>query len=616
MSRRSAQPARNTERTARAAPAASATAAHGWSHLAPLVTLPALAIALYLPCVYGEFVYDDLNSVAQNGLIRSLTPLTSFLVSTRPLTDFSLALNYAAGGLSPRPYHATHLLLHALNALCVYALAWIALGRPALAGRYGMARRAIAWAAGALFAAHPLASETVAYVSSRSEVLAAAWYLLGVLGYAVGATSDSPRARRAGALLVPVAGAAGLASKEIVVTLPAALLLFDWALLAGGDWRRTRPRWRLIGLATAPIAIVGMALLVRAYLGSSPLNAYGATAGPSFDRFTGIEYALTQFGAILHYLRLAVLPIGLTFDYEWPLARSPWSPGVLVPAVLLSALVVAAWRARRAQPLFTFGVLWTFLTLAPTSSVVPIADLVVERRMYLPLAGLMLCAAAWLYDLTGQLPGGWRRHPAAYAGVVALPLLLFAVLTWQRAALWGDAIALHEDGVRRAPENPRVRLNLGVTYLNHGRLEPALAALIEAKRLYDRGESVHAFPRIGAFIHYNLGATLIGLKRYDQAEPHLTRSVELGGQYVALRPVAYLLLSRVAAQRGDWDTAAAHIGEALRYRDDPNWRVEFAEITWRSGNPIGARMIVDAALERYPGFRRAEALRRRLDTQR
>src|SRR5262249_3973806 len=146
---------------------------------------------------------------------------------------------------------------------------------------------------------------------------------------------------------------------------------------------------------------------------------------------------MTQFGVIVYYLRLVVLPIGQTFDYDWPLARTPFAPGVLIPFALLAALVVVAVRVVRTQPLVTFAVGWTLLILAPTSSILPIADLAVERRMSLPLAGLMLLAAAWLWELMQGLFAASKTKRWVYAGVVAGLLLGFGVLTYQRAVLWG-----------------------------------------------------------------------------------------------------------------------------------------------------------------------------------
>ena len=604
-----APPAPAPPRTRAQRPAAVAPT-HWSAHALPLASLAVVAIALYLPSLEGGFVYDDPNAVSQSTLIKHLTPLIRFLtLSTRPLTDYSFALNYAVGGLEPWPYHLTNILLHAANVLLLYGIAWATLTMPPLVRRYGAARGAIAWAAAALFAVHPLASEAVGYISSRSEVLVAFWILLAFGSYIVAAETRRRRLRGIAAATLFLAAAAGLGSKEIAAAIPFALALYDWLFLAGRNWQRTQPRRWLLGLSLLPLLAGGAFLLIRAYVHPSPMGDYASTAGLGFDRFTRWEYAMSQFGVIVHYLRLVVLPFGQTFDYDWPLARTPFALGVVLPAALLIALVVLAVRAAATEPLATFAAGWTLLILAPTSSLLPIADLAVERRMYLPLAALMLLAAAWLWDLGQRLPAAWRTRPAqGYALLAAIPLIAFGALTYERAALWGDPIALHEDGVAKAPGNPRVRLNLGVTYLNLGQQEKAYQTLLEAKTLYDRQESLQAFPRIGAFIQYNLGAVLYTRKEYDRAEPELRRSIDLGGQYLALRPMAYMLLSRIAAQRNDWHAAADNMQEALKYQDTPDWRIDLAQMQRRAGDHNAAVTTLQQTVLAYPGNQRATGL--------
>ncbi|MEO8605878.1 MAG: tetratricopeptide repeat protein, partial [bacterium] len=336
-------------------------------------------------------------------------------------------------------------------------------------------------------------------------------------------------------------------------------------------------------------------------------------AGLGFDRFTRWQYLMTQFGVILYYLRLVVLPAGQTFDYDWKLAHTPFAPDVFLPLLLLGGLVYAAWRLRHTQPLFTFAIGFMLVVLAPTSSLMPIADLAVERRMYLPLAGLMLFGAAGLRDLAALAVTSAAARDWAYGTGLGLLLAVASVLTLLRAELWGHPIELHEDGVAKAPENPRVRLNLGVTYLNSGMTDQAADTLQIAKTLYDRGESVQAFERIGAFIHYNLGAVRFTKKQYDAAEPDLRRSLELGGQYLALRPMANMLLSRIAEARGDWPAAATLMQEALKYQDVADWRVDLANMQWKAGDAAAARTTLDKTLVRYPGLARAVELRQRID---
>lgn len=616
MSRRRTNPtpprvARGIAPRPAAVPAAAAGPAR---HLLALAGVALLAAALYWPSLDGAFVYDDPNAVSQSTLIRSLTPVGKFiLLSTRPLTDYTYAVNYAIGGLETRSFHVTGVLLHIGTACALYVLAWLTLALPALAGRYGAARWSIAWAAALLFTVHPLASETVAYISSRSEALAGLWYLLAVVAYVRAATAA--RRRRWWAAAVGLSTFLGVLSKETAFTLPVVLALFDWLLIARRDWRRVH--WRLIAVPTTLLALIGLAFLTRATRGTMTLGDYAATAGFNFDRWGPLDYLATQFGAVVHYLRLTVLPIGQTFDYDWPLASLSAPLAVLVPLLLLLGLVGIAWRVRETQPLTTFTVAWVLLILAPTSSLMPIADLVVERRMYLPLAFISLLAAAWLHDGCAALPAEWKRRGVwlPYAGAVAALVAFFSPFTWQRAALWGDAIALHRDGVAKAPDNPRMRLNLGVTYLNNGDPEGAYVTLVEAKQLYDRGESVHAFPRIGAFIHYNLGAVLFARKQYDEAEAQLERSLELGGHYLALRPMAKMLLSRISAQRDDWPQAIERLEEALKYQDNPDWRVDLAQMKVRAGTPIGARMILESTLQQFPGNARARDMLERMDAE-
>ncbi|MEO8601329.1 MAG: hypothetical protein ABI629_02010, partial [bacterium] len=260
--------------------------------LLPLASLIALALAVYLPAIDGPMVYDDPNAISQSNLIRSLTPLMQFFtLSTRPLSDFSFAINYAISGLSPRGFHLTNMLLHAFNVALLYLIALRTLGLPALSARYAAVGRSVAWGAAALFAVHPLASESIAYLSSRSEVLAASFYLTALLAYIVAATQ---RSRLAMVVIFFATGASGL-SKEIAATIPLALAFYDWVFLADADWRRIGRRWRLIGLAALPVLIGGVVFLAKASLSPTGLGSYAATAGLGFDRFTRWQYLMTQF---------------------------------------------------------------------------------------------------------------------------------------------------------------------------------------------------------------------------------------------------------------------------------------------------------------------------------
>ena len=299
------------------------------------------------------------------------------------------------------------------------------------------------------------------------------------------------------------------------------------------------------------------------FLSPTGLGDYGSSAGLTFERFGWPAYLMTQFGVILHYLRLVVVPTGLNFDYDWTLQRSFASAAVILPLLFLIALVTVALVRVRQQPVLTFAVLGMLALLAPTSSLLPLADIVVEHRMYLALVGLMFLAATLVWDLLRRLGddvGCRETRSSTLLAVALVPLAVLGVTCRARAALWADAIALHEDAAAKAPGNPRVRLNLGVTYMNLQKLPEAEKNLAEAKRLYDLGESVHAFDRIGAFIYYNLGAVQYLRGEVHEAPAQLEKSLEMGGQYLALRPMALYILARIAFA----DKPVRDGGEALQ----------------------------------------------------
>jgi Flp pilus assembly protein TadD len=137
--------------------------------------------------------------------------------------------------------------------------------------------------------------------------------------------------------------------------------------------------------------------------------------------------------------------------------------------------------------------------------------------------------------------------------------------------------------------------------MNLGKLAEAERELAEAKRLYDLGESIHAFDRIGAFIYYNLGAVQYLRGEIHQAPAQLERSLEMGGQYLALRPMALYILGRIAFANRQWGEAVKRFSEALKYNNfNPGWFVELAGAQLQWGRPGLARMTLEQGLKVHP----------------
>ncbi len=547
-----------------------------WTALAIGALLVATA-AVYLPAVDGEFLLDD-DTMLADPLVHSLGARgpEDWLGAARPLTTFTFALNHAAVGSDPRGWHLTNLAIH----LCVALLAW-AFARRTLA-RAGMAAPdAPALLAAALFALHPLQTESVAYVSQRAESLASGLLLLGLV---ILLAHDGERtAARRWALLSAAAFVQilGMLTKEIAALLPAAWLLHAAIIPGAGDppegGAAARVRRRLL-------PAVPLLLLSAAFAARSLAAVQGSVhAGFGVPDLSPARYLATQLRVVPTYLRLSVWPTGQCADWWFPASEGFLEPRVIAGALFLAAIVagavVLALRAAKAPGeagearAVSFGILFFFLGLTPSSSVIPLIDPLAEHRVYLGVLGLAIAAAAaGRWAVRRFLPR--RAVVAAWVAAAAL-LVALATATALRAAAWNSRLELWTDAAEKAPRKARVQLNLGTALFFRQRFGEAAVAFRRAKALADD----HTVTRDDVIL--NLVGALTALGRVDEArgelDEELRRSprstVALGllaqVEYVAGRtahaevaarralsgdpgnPQALKYLGRISSERGD-----------------------------------------------------------------
>ncbi|HTX67334.1 MAG TPA: tetratricopeptide repeat protein [Opitutaceae bacterium] len=492
----------------------------------------------------APFIFDDEAVIQENPTIRHLGDLGTVLsppavgggsgVTGRPVVNLSLALNYALGGLDVRGYHWFNLVVHILAALALFGIIRRTLHRlPALRPDATL----FAFAAALLWTLHPLVTESVTCVVQRTELLVSLFYLLTLYCFIRGAedgpTGIPPKkaARGVWYFLSVLSCVLGMATKEVMVTAPLVALLYDRAFLAGtfgAAWRRRIPVY--LGLAATWIL-----------LGVLVLGAGGQRAGAvGFGLGVGAwSYALTQCGAIVHYLRLAFWPHPLVLDYGFALAHSPadvWWQGLIVLG-LVAATILALVRAPRRGFL---GAAF-LLVLAPSSSVLPlITQTVAEHRMYLPLAAVVMAAALVAHRWLGR------------AGLAALLVLAvaFGWLTRLRNADYRSAVSIWADTVAELPSNPRAHGNLGNALLAAGRYDEAVAQYREALRL--KPDYIQPYD--------NLGDALLQLHRPQEAAEALRGALRL----FPADPTAHSNLGTAFLQLGRPGDAVREYEEALR----------------------------------------------------
>ena len=370
----------------------------------------------------------------------------------------------------------------------------------------------------------------------------ALFYLLSL--YATVRCGTSPHPRRWGAAAA-VAALLGMGCKEVAVSIPITILLYDRAFLAGSFREAFRRRWGLyLGLAAAWAAFA----VLQACSGSR-----GAWAGYSLP-ITWIEYARSQFGVLLHYLRLTVWPNPLVLDYAWPVARS-------VGEILPGAVVIGGFAAATAFALIRWPK-WGFLGRASSLSsrrlrascrwpIWPLA-----HRMYLPLAALVAALV-----LGGYLTGEWlvRRRIISplRLRVIGACLIMFAavalaVVTYQRNIDFRTDLSIWADTVAKRPNNDRARKNLSLRLTSSGQLDDAILQLRKALELNPDNPDTHEV----------LASALARCNQHEEAYVEYRKSL-------ALNPDNFETHNNFAAElanTGHVDEAIAHFREVLRLR--------------------------------------------------
>ncbi len=575
------------------------------------------ALAVYHNSFSGPFILDDNWSITTNPSIQhlgsALSPPPDKGTGGRPLLNLTFALNYAWGGLNAGGYHAVNLLIHTLAGLTLFGIVKRTLRElPKSSVQHPTSKSnnpifqgpslredatLLALAVAVLWVVHPLQTEAVTYISQRAESLMGLFYLLTLYCFVRGAESRRqesgvrnkeeelktqnpeavlplssglmPDASRLWPLASILACLLGATTKETIVTAPVMVFLYDRTFVAGSFREAWRQRWRYyLGLACTWL------LLVHSMI-SLGQRSVGFGQG-----VTWWSYALTSCRSVVLYLKLAIWPHPLIFDYGASFIQQATEalPYALVLVALLAVVVIALWR----RPVIGFAGAWFFVILAPTSSVVPVADQpTAEHRMYLSLAAVIALAVVGLYRWMGR-----RGLIVCVAAAVGL-----GWLSVERNNEYRSPLILWSETVAERPDNARARYNLGnVLHDIPGRLPDAVAQFEAAARdhpdsplahynlandLYDAGRVPEALAQYeealridpnDAEAHNNLGSALLISRpgQLTEAMGHFEKALEISPNYADAHYNFGIALDRA----GRKSEAMAEYQAALRLKPD------------------------------------------------
>lgn len=536
----------------------------------------------YWNSLSGPFLFDDQLSIVANPQIRRVFSLGVFFpereapVAGRPLVNISFAINYALGRLDVRGYHAWNIATHLLCALVLFAVVRRTLELPSLRPRAGRWSGQAAFATAIIWVVHPLNTEAVNYLTERTESMMGLFYFL-TLHASIRARTSARTATWTAAAVLSCAG--GMACKESMATAPLVVVLYDRIFLFGSLREALRSRWRLYaGLAATWLEL--------AALMSSGPRVHSAGFSTPIGPWT---YLLNQTDMIVRYLQLSAWPRALVLNYGPP--RALTLADVALHAALVGGLLLMTVAALTVRPKVGFLGAWFFVTLAPASSVVPIATEVgAERRMYLPLTALVALAVVggallWERIERVRLRGAGAKTPrlAAPGATLALALVVTALVarTMARNREYSSGVSIARTVLERYPTSVAHRM-VGTELALAGQRAEAVAHLREATR----GE-----PRA----YFNLGVELYKDGKLDE-------SIEQLQQFVTREPLllevieARTTLGRAFAKQEKWAQAVEQYRLVLRMAPS------YVEVQGLLADALAGQKSFDEAIVQYRGY--------------
>lgn len=530
----------------------------------------------YSNSLFSPFQFDDELIIQNNPYIKNSTYLQSAKVHYRHIFYLTFALNYYWGKLNPFGYHLFNVLLHFSTSIIVFFIAFITIEKGILWNRKAALK--IASITSLFFALNPAHSETVTYISGRGSGLAGFFYLLSLLLFILGSLKYKG-IRFLGQVLYflsIIAGAMAVFSKEISVTLPAAIVLYDICFIKKGNWIRFRDRFLFYYFPFPILAIF--------FLKKSSTFLYEVS---SWLKKIDFGYAFNQLKIISYVIKLYIFPINMTFNYDFSRANFFGdATNTVVIGFLLTIMYLVFKKFYQKSAILSFSALWYFVTISPTNTFLPRMDLFSDRNLYLPSFGLSLffavvvylffasvegknsktllsireiCTGAPKVPLTNTCSAEGNKYNKKYStrmficfGFLVVILSANSAILIKRNASYKSNISFWEESYEKSPNQMRVLHNLSHYYLLNNDIKKAFVML---KRLV-------VFNPANYYAHVNLGKLYLDSGNNEMAEREFKRAIEVDPKL----PEAYFNLGSFYASKGLFLKAKGKYEKAdLRY---------------------------------------------------
>jgi tetratricopeptide (TPR) repeat protein len=471
-------------------------------------------IAAYSGSFNGPFVLDDTTSITTNPTIRNLWPIMNVLttpkanvtVQSRPILNLSLALNYALSHNQVWSYHVVNIIIHLLSALCLFAILRRTFFKKENPIFPEITSAALALCISLLWVIHPLNTEAVTYIIQRAESLTALFLFL-TLYFSIRYFESGARSYLF-SFAAFVSCLLGMATKEVMVTAPALILIYDRCFISGTFKNSFKSHfYHYLGLFCT------WSLL--AYLVIQSGGNRGGSIGFGINQ-SALSYFLTQGEAITRYLILSFWPHPLVFEYG---TFTVTNISGLIPWLIVLPLIILSFWAFLKKPLLGFLGAWFFIILSPTSLVPGTSQMIVEHRMYMPLVAVLTLSVCGAYKFSKRYI--WLTLER-FVAIVFVITILFSSLTFQRNAMYSSGLKLWSQTLKERPSNPLAHYMIAEEYLTRGNLE-------EAESHYHKAINLNATFLVA---RERLGELLVTRGKFEDAELEFINSLTINHDFL------------------------------------------------------------------------------------
>ena len=549
-----------------------------------------VAYAIYAPALTGEFQFDDYPFIVKNYLIRDISRLDLILQClnqpSRFVVFYTFALNYRWSGLDAFGFHVTNWLIHVLTTFIVYQLSLTLLSSKKI--KPVLCHKDYLWmslSAALLFFVHPVQTQAVSYVSQRFTLLATFFYLLTVLSYVKARQTSRLNFTKVCFFVAAFLTAfLGMFSKEIVITLPIILCVVDVYFIESRSGIKGAKLLRKGHLFYAVIFILFLSIIPALF----SFKFIGVLFGPKNsgshegEIITLGPYVMTQLRVYTRFLQLLFWPGNQTFDYDFPLSRHLFEQHTLGCLILLSLIFIAGAWLRKSRTVFSFGIMWFYITLLP--NLIPRSHVIFEHKLYLVSYGIILLAVVGLFDII--------RNQRVRHAILSFVIAFFCLLTFQRNLVWHDQVSFWQDAVIKAPNKSRPYMNLGSALVKAGKLDEALYFLDKALEINPDLWEVWS----------NKGLIYTEQKKYGDAKVHFAHSMELKPDYEE----TYNNRGSMFFKKGEYNLALRDYFKSIKINpafEQPYYNI--GRVYYARSDYETARQYYEKALELFPDFYKA-----------